>query len=205
MNVQNVLIIAEGPTDEHMLKPIITKMMTAVGKPHATIRFEPVSKRRGGVDQILKNPNRVQTIIRTNPMVDLFIVCVDRDCLNGKNDPENRSSQLQTLESKLLDTLKTDQTLVGECAVEEIEVWVVGGHQWQKEFPDWRWRTIRAECHPKEQYYEPFAHKRDVWQQAPGQGRKILAQQISYSRLKQRCREIKNLENRIRHWLDTPA
>ncbi|KAA3662966.1 MAG: hypothetical protein DWQ04_11980 [Chloroflexi bacterium] len=82
MNIQNILIIAEGPTDEHMLKPIIKKMMASLGKPHATVRFEPVSKRRGGIDQILKNPQRIQTIVHTNPMVDLFVVCVDREWLD---------------------------------------------------------------------------------------------------------------------------
>ncbi len=205
MNVQNVLIIGEGSTDEYMLKPIVGKMMAAVGKPHATIRFHPVSKKRGGIDQILKNPERIQTIIRTNRMVDLFIVCVDRDCLDGENGRGNRPAQIQTLENKIVGVLKFDQALITECAIEEIEVWVIGGHDFQKDFSNWRWKLIRSECDPKEEYFKPFANNRDVWQSAPGQGRKILAQQISYSRLKKLCQEIENLENRIRTLLDNPA
>ena len=204
MNVQNVLIIAEGPTDEHMLKPIITKMMNAVGKPHATIRFEPVSKRRGGVDQILRNPDRIQTIIRTNRMVDLFFVCIDRDGLNGQENREDRLAQLQTLEQKTHDTLRTNQTLLGECAIEEIEVWVIAGHQWREHFPDWQWNLIRQEPDSKEHYYQPFAQAHNVWHLAPGQGRKILAQRATYSRIKQLCEEIARLETQVVQWLEQP-
>ncbi|MCP4418235.1 MAG: hypothetical protein GY805_16560 [Chloroflexi bacterium] len=202
MNVQNVLIIAEGPTDEHMLKPIITEMMKAVGKPYATVRFQPVSKRRGGIDQILRNPDRIQTIIRTNRMVDLFFVCVDRDGLNGQENQEDRPAQLQTLEQKIENTLRINQTLLGECAIEEIEVWIIAGHRWQTHFPNWQWNDIRQEPDPKEQYYQPFAQAHDVWHLAPGQGRKLLAQQATYSRIKQFCDEVKSLEIRVIQWLN---
>lgn len=202
MNVQNVLIIAEGPTDEYMLKPIVTEMMKAVGKPHVTIRFQPVSKRRGGIDQILRNPDRIHTIIRTNRMVDLFLICVDRDGLNGQENQEDRPAQLQTLEQKVRDTLQTNQILCGECAIEEIEVWVIAGHQWREQFPDWQWSTIRQELDPKEHYYQPFAHAHNVWHLAPGQGRKILAQKATYSRIKQFCDEVQRLESRVIEWLE---
>lgn len=204
MNVQNVLIIAEGPTDEHMLTPIIREMMRAVGKPHATVRFHPVSNKQGGIDQILRNPQRIQTIIRTNPMADLFLVCIDRDGLDGENNVENRSAQLNTLLQNMRDTLRPNQTLLGECAIEEIEVWVIAGHDWRTHFPDWRWPTIREEPNPKEIYYEPFARAHEVWQLAPGQGRKILAQKATYSRIKQFCEEVQTLETQVSQWLAQP-
>jgi hypothetical protein len=185
MNVQNVLIIAEGPTDEHMLKPIITEMMKAVGKPHATIRFHPIANREGGVDQILRNPQRIKAVIRTYPMADLFLICIDRDGLDGNDNREDRLAKLRTLFQNMENALRPNQILLGECAIEEIEVWLIAGHRWQKHFPDWQWQTIRKEFNPKEVYYQPFALAHEVWHLAPGQGRKLLAQKASYSRIKQ--------------------
>jgi hypothetical protein len=205
MNVQNVLIIAEGPTDEHMLKPIITEMMKAVDKPRATIRFHPVSNKQGGVDQILRNPKRIKSIIRTYPMADLFLVCIDRDGLDGQENRENRSVQLHTLFQNMQDTLKPNQTLLGECAIEEIEVWLIAGHDWKAHFPDWQWNAIREELDPKEIYYEPFARAHEVWYLAPGQGRKILAQKAAYSRIKQFCEEVQSLETQVSQWLAQPG
>lgn len=201
MNVQNVLIIAEGPTDEHMLKPIIAEMMKAIGKPHATIRFHPIANRQGGVDQILRNPQRIKTIIRTYPMADLFLICIDRDGQDGQENRENRLAQLRTLFQNMQDTLKPNQILLGECAIEEIEVWVIAGHDWRTYFPDWQWQAIREELDPKEIYYEPFAKVHGVWHLAPGQGRKILAQRATYSRIKQFCEEVQNLEAQVSQWL----
>ncbi len=138
-------------------------------------------------------------------MADLFLVCIDRDGQDGQENRENRLAQLRTLFQNMQDTLRTNQTLLGECAIEEIEVWVIAGNDWKTHFPDWQWQAIREELDPKEIYYEPFARAHEVWHLAPGQGRKILAQAATYSRIKQFCEEVQNLETQVSQWLAQPG
>jgi dihydrodipicolinate synthetase family protein len=90
---------------------------------------------------------------------------------------------------------------LGENTWQEIEVWVLAGHDMPS---DWVWRVIRAEVNPKEAYFEPFATQQGV-HQSPGGGRKTLAQQAArrYHRIRQLCPEdVAALEARIRDWIE---
>lgn len=87
---------------------------------------------------------------------------------------------------------------IAENAWQEIEVWVLAGHNLPN---NWNWQTIRQEIHPKETYFEPFAKQRNVLD-TPGEGRKPLAEEAAkrYERIYQLCPEdIQNLEARIQN------
>jgi hypothetical protein len=191
----NVLVLAEGPHDKHVLLPIVREMMKAVGKQWANVDWGQEAPFQG-TGRALRW-NWVEAALQDyGGMVDLFLLCVDRD------GNEHRREVLDRLEDKAKRVLKGRQTLIAENAWQEVEVWLLMGHQFPPAWK-WNWREIRAEVHPKERYYLPFARHRGVLN-SPAEGRGFLAQEAAknYGRIRQRCKEdVLNLENRIRRWL----
>ena len=59
-----------------------------------------------------------------------------------------------------------DRKFLAENAWQEVEVWVLAGHDLPS---DWVWNAVREEPNPKEIYFEPFAKLRNVLDE-PGQG-----------------------------------
>ena len=78
-NAVKVLILAEDfVKDEFLLQPIIQAMMKSVGKPKAKVKVcrDP---RFHGTGEALKWEYVEQALRRHRGMVDLFLLCVDRD------------------------------------------------------------------------------------------------------------------------------
>ncbi|NMF62548.1 hypothetical protein [Brasilonema octagenarum] len=190
----NVLVIPEDfRKDQYMLKPIITAMMEALGKPKTKVRVcqDPLL---GGINEALKWERISEIIERYKGMVNLFLLCVDRD---GK---EGRRGMLDNISQQAANILTGNRLLLAENAWQEIEVWVLAGHDLPA---DWNWQFIRNEINPKETYFLPFAAQRNVLD-APGEGRKLLAEEAArrYSRIRQLCPEdIAVLENRINSYI----
>ena len=194
----NVLIVLEDfRYDQYILKPMIVAMLKALNKPRAKVRVcqNPLLR---GISEALKW-ERIAAIIDSYAQVDLFLLCVDRD---GDAD---RQQKLQNLEHKAKDILVgRERILLAENAWQEIEVWVLAGHDLPKR---WNWKEIRNEIDPKETYFDPFVEHYFAGNQSfpgPGNGRKSLAAEAArhYDRIRQRCPEdVANLENRIRDWL----
>jgi len=190
----NVLVIPEDfRKDQYMLKPIIKAMMKSLGKSSANVRIcqDPLL---GGISEASKWEN-IEAIINQYPMVDLFLLCVDRD---GK---EGRKKALENIENQANKILTDRQLFLAENAWQEIEVWVLAGQDLPKEY---NWQKIREEINPKETYFVPFAQQRNLLD-TPGEGRKPLAEEAAkrYNRIRQLCPEdIVNLENRINTWIE---
>jgi len=191
----NILIVPEDfRKDQYMLQPIVKAMMQALGKSKAKVRVcqDPLL---GGVDQALKW-ERIEEIIDRYRMVDLFLLCVDRDGKSG------RKESLEKIQQFSADVLPQGKRLLAENAWQEIEVWVLAGHNLPRE---WNWQDIRQEINPKETYFLPFAQGRNVLN-TPGEGRKILAEEAAkqYNRIRQLCPEdIINLEQRVESWIQS--
>lgn len=190
----NVLVIPEDfRKDQYMLKPIMTAMLAAVGRPRARIEIcrDPLL---GGIGEALKQERITEIIRRYQGMVDLFLLCVDRD-----GNP-NRRQRLDDVEQHARNLLPPARIFFAEHAWQEIEVWVLAGC----DLPEgWDWATIRAEPNPKEHYFDELAQQRGV-RDALGEGRKTLGQEAArrYDRIRQRCPEdIVALEQRIRSWI----
>ncbi len=185
----NVLVIPEDfRKDQYMLQPIIKAMMQAHGKiAKVRVCTDPLL---GGISQALKWERIEEIIVRYTGMVDLFLLCVDRDGEKG------RRKKLDVIEHKAVSILPTGKQFLAENAWQEIEVWVLAGHQLPT---NWSWREIRSETHPKEVYFLPFANQRSLLNE-PGEGRKTLAQEAArqYPRIIQLCPELASLEKRIR-------
>lgn len=190
----NVLVIPEDfRKDQYMLKPIIKAMLKKVGKPKATVRVcqDPLL---GGIDQALKWERIEEILNRYKGMVNLFVLCVDRD------GQEGRKVKLQTIEQQAANILSSDRSLFTTNAWQEIEVWVLAGHDLPS---DWNWQEIRQEVNPKETYFLPFAQGRHLLDE-PGEGRKTLAEEAAqrYPRISQLCPEdVAHLQTRIGDWI----
>lgn len=188
----NVLVIAEDYRyDQYILKPLVKAMLAHLNKPHAKVEMcrDPMLM---GLAQVL-NPENLRYVVEINPLADLYLLIIDRDA-----DP-NRSTRITRVLHELRDALRTQQHMLGENAHQEVEVWLLAGHQLPN---DWRWNDVCAEQHSKEMYYEPFARSLDVFSQLGG-GRKQLGEDAArrYDRVRQLCAEVAELEGRIAVWL----
>lgn len=186
----NVLVIPEDfRKDQYVLKPIIAAMLKNLGiAARVEVCQDPLL---GGINEALKWERIVDIIEQYDWKVQLFLLCVDRD-----GNP-NRRSALSNLENKATEVLRTNRRFLAENAWQEVEVWVLAGHDLPAE---WEWAAIRAEKDVKEAYYQPFASLRGVIN-SPGEGRRTLAEEAArrYARVRQLCPEdIVALEERIR-------
>ncbi|WP_133511082.1 hypothetical protein [Candidatus Thiosymbion oneisti] len=193
----NVLIIPEDfRKDQHVLKPIIEKMMASIGvRARVRVCMDP---KLGGIGAALKWEHMQKIVNRYRGMTRVFLLIVDRDC------DENRRAKLDTLEQKAETLLAgTDCYFLAENAWQELEVWVLAG---MSDLPkDWHWQEIRQECDPKENYYVPYARQRNV-DKDPHAGREPLAKKAAtnYLRIRRLCPEdVATLETRIRVVLGT--
>ena len=64
--------------DQYILQPILSALLEAAGKPKARVRVctDPLL---GGISQALRWERIVEILDRYRGMVDLFVLCVDRD------------------------------------------------------------------------------------------------------------------------------
>jgi len=189
----NVLIIPEDfRKDQFVLKPIIERMFAEIGKPRAKVLM-CVDPLLGGIDQAT-DWERIQDILEMYPMVDIFLLLVDRDGV------KTRRKALDGLEAKSEAILAEDRVLLAENAWQEIEVWALAGQDLPKK---WKWADIRREVHPKETYFVPWASKRSLLDE-PGQGRTTMGREAAanYKRILSRCKEdLESLQTRLSEWV----
>lgn len=190
----NVLVIPEDfRKDQYILKPIVEAMLEVCGRASAKVVVckDPVL---GGVEAALRWEYIAEILDRYRGMVDLFILCVDRDGV------ASRRRRLDELEANAATVLSAERVLFAENAWQELEVWVLAGHDLPQ---GWAWQDVRREVHPKERYYLPMARTKGVLDQ-PAEGRRVLSLEAArrYNRIRQLCQEdVANLEQRIRGWL----
>ena len=119
--------------------------------------------------------------------MNLFLFLPDAD---GKD----RSAELRALEA---DANRQGVRLLCCAAEQEVEVWLLAGHQ--NRLPSQSWSAIRSDTSVKENVFHPFlaAHGNP---KAPGGGRDVLMGQTlnGYGALLRLCPELAELERRIR-------
>jgi hypothetical protein len=136
----NVFVIPEDfRNDQFILQPLVQAMMANIGVSRAQVRVcrDPLL---GGISEALKFENLIGIVRRYRGMVDLFILCVDRD-----GNP-NRRAVLDELERRIKSSLDANRVFLSEHAWQEVEVWVLAGHDLPS---DWVWTEIRSEPNPK--------------------------------------------------------
>jgi hypothetical protein len=194
MNVR--LIPEDDQRDRFILKPIFEAMFQHLGKPHA--RVEIHRPRIRGWESV-KKWETINEIIDKSQMVDLFVLCVDRD------GHAERRMILDELEAKARKRLRPPRLFLAEHAWQEVEVWALAGINWRLK-PKWTWEAIREERDPKEHYFKPIAKARGLLDSV-GQGRELLGHEAArnYAKVRQNCPEVLDLETRIREWIDAAS
>jgi hypothetical protein len=201
-----VLVIPEDSRrDKDLLKPLVEAMMAAVGRPRAKVRVceKPVL---GGVAEALKLERLREIIDLWGGYTDLFLLIVDRDGKDGKIVPasgeqparknEDRRAVITHLEEQCAALLPEGKGLIGENAIEEVEVWVLAGHELPAE---WSIRAIRAERDPKEAFFVPFLARRGLTDDAAGRALVAVEAARNFQRICDRCPEdMKRLTERVR-------
>jgi hypothetical protein len=193
----NVLVIPEDfRNDQYVLEPVIRALFKQLGQPNAKIKVctDPLL---GGISQAL-NRQRLREIIERYGMIDLFLLCVDRD---GKAERDAELRQREIWMQEYVNPAR--QNFLGESAWQEIEVWALAG---LSDLPkSWLWADIRQEPNPKELYFETYAKRRGQSSELAG-GRKSLGIESAkkYDRIRQLCPELQDLEGRIQTWIDRP-
>lgn len=172
-----ILVIPEDfRKDQYLLKPLFERLFAHLGKPRAHVE---VCKRPllGGVGKALKSESIQEVVDLYKGMTDIFILCVDRDGVEG------RRTRLNQIESKF----GHQRHFLAECAWEEIETWALAGLNLPK---DWIWADVRAEIHVKETYFEPLARHRGV-AAGLGGGREVLGKEAARQipKIRSKCRE----------------
>ncbi len=179
-----VLVIPEDPRlDQYMLKPLIEAALRHAGKPRVKVTVCQEGSLRG--DATIAGFEPVKGVIEDNLLYDAFILCVDQDCRAGRVDA------LKNIESAIRQEFP-NKIFVAVCGVQELEVWVLAG---MTDFEP-AWEEVRAECHPKETYFESYAERHGV-SQGPGKGRKALGEEAAKlyaQRVRRLCPEIQSCE-----------
>lgn len=179
-----VLVIPEDQThDQYVLRPVIEGIFHDLQKP-ASVSVLPEPRLRGSTDAL--DPRVIGAIVSENPMVDLFVLVVDRDC-----DRKKHSERVEQLEA-------SHGSLIACLAVQEIEVWMLALHRDELEkLLKTKWRDIRQDCDPKERFADPFLDQRGS--SGPGNGRKAAMREIrgKWRTLLSLCPEIDDLKQRI--------
>ncbi|MCI0538490.1 MAG: hypothetical protein L0Z50_25055 [Verrucomicrobiales bacterium] len=190
----NILVIPEDfRKDQFILQPIIAAMMTKLAKPSIVeVLKDPLI---GGVEQAL-NLELLKEIVDANRWrVDLFLLCVDRDAVI------TRRGVLDRIERHFAGVLADSKLLASENAWQELEVWLLAGHDL---LGGWQWSDIRQHRDPKEAYFDELVRVRKL-EDDPGGGRKTLGYEAArkYRRIYSRCREdIQVMEKRIQRWVN---
>lgn len=183
-----VLIVPEDPTlDQHVLKPVVQRIFADIGR---SVRVDVLTDPHlMGISQTL-SATTIAEVVQDNPMIDLFLLMVDRDC-----DRFGNTAKAEARKDEHPDKL------IPCLACQEVEVWALALHR--QDLPH-RWTEVRAECDPKERYFDPFIEQQG-WLETVGRGRKRAMRNMgrSWSGLLQVCPEIAELKMSIESWLET--
>lgn len=186
-----VLIVPEDVRkDQYLLKPLFVRLFRSLGKSAARVEVcqDP---RLGGVVEALKTERLAEIVAQYRGMIDVFVLCVDRD------GDVNRRQRLDRIEREF----DHGKGFLAENAWEELETWTLAGLT----LPDeWRWDEVRAAVDVKERYFDELARRRGL-SNAPGGGRKRLGEEAArwIDAIRRKCPEdFDDLAGRIRTVLD---
>ena len=160
-----VLVIPEDfRNDQYLLRPLIRRLIRSLQIPNARVEVcqDPLL---GGVGEALKVDRIRDVLNQYRGMIDIFVLCVDRDGQIG------RRQTLDRLEARFED----EASFIAVNAWEEIETWVLAALTLPK---GWSWSDIRTEVQVKEVYFDRLVSQRGLTNM-PGRGREPLGEEAS--------------------------
>ena len=173
------ILCEDHSTDRYILKPILEELMARAGRPRARVYsldlLDPVIKVECRGPEAALSQSVVEFAVRSNCMIDLFILVVDRDCDRQKNS------------SRAEERAAENTALVHCLAVEEIEVWMLALHRIDPELA-----AIQADRDLKAAYAWPFLASRG-WARGIGVKPAMKSCRERFGRLIQLCPEVADL------------
>jgi hypothetical protein len=179
-----VLVIPEDQElDRYVVKPVVEALFDDLGI-RARVDVLPEPRLRGASEAL--NSAVVAEIVADNPVEDLFLLLVDRDC-----DRQGNAAKAAARQSEHADRM------IACLAVQEVEVWMLALH---KDDLDVTLGELRKECDPKERFAEPFLRK--LGSESPGRGRKAAMRALRgrWNSLCDSCPELRKLSQDIDAW-----
>ena len=176
----NVLVISEDySNDQHILRPLVSRLLRECGKANAKVRLWPNLAIRG----FESVRDEIPTIIRDFPQIHLFLFLPD---CGGKH--QGRADLFANLEAE------HGLRLICCAAVEEVEAWLLAGHLDKLPKP---WPQVRSDTSVKENVFVQFL--REHGRARPGGGREELMQQTltNLLGLLESCPELARLQEKI--------
>lgn len=193
MSLKVAVVCEDHTLDQFVAVPVVAALLVAVGKPNAKVA--PVTNPRvRGFEDLVRHACPI--LGRYGAISDAVVFIVDLDC---GSKAEGRRTKAEKLQRKLSSCeVHSDKALV-IGAVNEIEVWALWGMRRELSTG---WSDVRAECHPKEVYFDPLLSPSDRIKPDKGRKRLIsLSLQEGWDSLKQGCPELSRLEEAIRRLL----
>ena len=174
-----IIVIPEDfRNDQYILKPLFKQLTRSIGKQNARVEIcsDPLL---GGIGEAMKSKRIEEIVDGYDGMIDVFILCVDRD---GVLERRQRLNQIEN------EFNEDGRRFLAENAWEELETWVLAGLRRPRAWPCWP--DIRAEVHVKEIYFDQLAKDRSV-ADGPGLGRKALGKEAArrIRTIRQKCPE----------------
>ncbi len=177
-----VLIIPEDQAlDQYILRPVVEAMLRDAEIP-GRVDVLPEPRLRG--TGMALDAGVIAAIVAQNPMVELFLLIVDRDC-----DRDGNKAQAAAREAE------HQGRLLACVAWQEVEVWMLALHAERLSAP---WRVVREHCDPKEEWADPLLDA--LGRGGPGRGRKHAMRALAgnWRSLRQRCPELQALQEAVR-------
>lgn len=177
----NVLVVPEDFTkDEHILQPLVEKVVEECGrKARVRVCRDPNFQ---GVEGALDLDRLRIEVVDRYPMVDWFLLIVDRD---GKTGREDAAARIEAELGKVLPT--NDRRFVTTLAYQEVEALLLAGHELPAE---WSWQELRADPDVENTFFKRFVALRGTGTSRYEGRKKLMAEAIkNWSRIKSRCPE----------------
>jgi len=189
-----VYVVCEDHTlDQYIAKPVISAMLSVIGKVKADVRVVTSPQLRGYGD--LKR-EACAILARYGAIGDLVVFIADADGCKIVNGKPERHEAL----SKVVDNCASHgHKGAVVVARQEIEVWALWGVRSQLKDS---WSTVVKDPHPKERYFDSMLDASDI--RKPGKGRmRLTALSLAggWSSLRKGCEELGELETELRRRL----
>lgn len=179
-----ILVVTEDHRlDMFIIKPVFEALFEDL---HPLVVFDQTTQ---GSEEAL-DPQHLSSVIRENPMIDVFILVIDRDC-----DRRGHQARAAAAEGT------HPPNLLACLAIEEVETWLCALYKDHlQKASGVAWRDVRSHCDPKEAFAEPLL--RQIGVDGPGKGRKRAMRELRLKSLVSLCPELKELRERIDRLLD---
>lgn len=190
MTCRIAIACSDHTLDEYVLVPVIELAMKAIGKPKA--RVKPIRDPRiQGDSEYFRRT--CELLARYGPIADAVVFVVDVDCDDGRDGSPHRVEKMRAVLDRCESPYRGKAVVVG--AIHEAEVWATWGSRSELGVA---WSVVRADCHPKERFFNPLLTPSD--HDLPDKGRARLTQQslaAGWESIKSGCPELGDLEREI--------